>query len=246
MQIQIIYEDENIVVINKPAGLVVHSDGKTDEFTVVDWVLENYPKTENVGEPLVLSSGKIIKRPGIVHRLDKETSGVLLIAKNQETFLFLKKQFQERLIKKSYHAFVCGEIKNDEGKIERPIGRSVSDFRKWSAQRGARGKMREAITEYKVLEKRKGFSYVEANLKTGRTHQIRVHFKAINHPIVCDKLYNSKNAELLADEKLGFERLALLAYSLEFNLPDGINKERKLELKAKLPEDFENALKMLK
>lgn len=244
MQIPIIYEDENIVAINKPAGLVVHSacpthlkngcrDGKTKEDSVADWILENYPETKDVGEPLVLDSNEIIKRPGIVHRLDRETSGVLLIAKNQETFLFLKKQFQDRKIQKSYRAFVYGEIKNDEGVIDRPIGRSAKDFRMWSAQRGARGKMREAVTEYKVLKKKDGYSYVEIYPKTGRTHQIRVHLKAINYPIVCDSLYASKK-----ECALGFERLALHAYSIEFSLSNG----QKLKLEADLSEDFKSAV----
>lgn len=244
--IKIIYEDENVVVINKPAGLVVHSDGKIMESTVVDWFLKKYPETENVGEPLILSSGEVIKRPGIVHRLDRETSGVLVIAKNQETFLNLKEQFQNRTIQKSYRAFVYGEIKNNEGIIDRPIGRSSGDFRKWSAQRGVRGKIREAVTEYRVLKRKNGYSFVEVNPKTGRTHQIRVHFKAINYPIVCDKLYAS-NKECT----LGFERLALHAFSLEFNLPKYDPKslkiigQEKLKLEAELPEDFQNAFKSL-
>ena len=237
MKIEIIYEDENIVAINKPAGSVVHSDGKTKEPSVADWVLKNYPDTKGVGEPLVLSEGTIIKRPGIVHRLDRDTSGILLIAKNQESFSNLKEQFQNRTIQKSYRAFVYGEMKEIEGVIDRPIGRSASDFRKWSAQRGARGKMREAITEYKVLNKKDGFSYVEVNPKTGRTHQIRVHFKAINHEIVCDKLYASKK-----ECALGFERLALHAYSVEFYLLDG----KRLKLESELPKDFEKALKIIK
>jgi 23S rRNA pseudouridine1911/1915/1917 synthase len=196
--------------------------------------LKNYPDTKDVGESLVLSDGTIIKRPGIVHRLDRDTSGILLIAKNQESFLNLKEQFQNRTIQKSYRAFVYGEMKEIEGVIDRPIGRSTNDFRKWSAQRGARGKMREAITEYKVLNKKDGFSYVEVNPKTGRTHQIRVHFKAINHEIVCDKLYAPKK-----ECALGFERLALHSYSIEFNLIGG----KRLNLEAELPNDFKNALK---
>ncbi|OGD68522.1 hypothetical protein A2996_01130 [Candidatus Campbellbacteria bacterium RIFCSPLOWO2_01_FULL_34_15] len=235
-KIKIIYEDENILAINKPSGLVVHPDGKTVEPTLVDWILKNYPEIEDVGEPLVLGTGEIIKRPGIVHRLDRETSGILLIAKNQKTFLFLKEQFKERDIKKSYRAFVYGEMKMEEGIIDRPIGRSNKDFRMWSAQRGARGQMRTAITEYHVLEKGNGFSFVEANPKTGRTHQIRVHFKAINHPIVSDSLYAPKK-----EKGLGFERLALHSYSIEFSLPEG----KKIKLEAELPKDFERALKQI-
>ncbi|MBU1558107.1 RluA family pseudouridine synthase [Patescibacteria group bacterium] len=236
MNIKIIYEDENLVAINKPTGLVVHSDGKTDEPNVADWVLKNYPETEDVGEPLVLSDERIIKRPGIVHRLDRDTSGILVIAKNQESFLNLKEQFQNRTTQKTYQAFVYGRVKNDEGVIDRPIGRSKNDFRRWTAQRDIRGREREALTEYKVLERGNEYSLVEIYPKTGRTHQIRVHFKAINYPIVCDKLYAPKR-----ECALGFERLALHAYSLEFNLMEG----KRIKLEAALPEDFKVALKNL-
>ncbi len=246
MEIKIIYEDENIVAINKPAGLVVHSDGKTDEKTVADWVLENYPNVENVGEPLILSDGKEIKRPGIVHRLDRDTSGILLIAKNQESFLNFKEQFQNRTIQKIYRTFVYGRVKNDEDIIDRPIGRSKKDFRRWTAQRDIRGKEREAVTKYKVLERSKDYSFLEVYPKTGRTHQIRVHLKAINYPVVCDKLYSPKR-----ECALGFERLALHAYSIEFSLPNGDPKssemtgQRQIKLKVELPKDFDDALKHL-
>ncbi|MDE1988808.1 MAG: RNA pseudouridine synthase, partial [Patescibacteria group bacterium] len=132
--------------------------------------------------------------------------------------------------------FVYGEMKDDEGIIDRPIGRSKKDFRQWSAQRGARGMMREAITHYKVMARNRGFSFVEAIPKTGRTHQIRVHFKAINHPIVSDSLYAPKK-----EKALGFERLALHAYSIEFNSLD----EKKIKVEAPYPEDFKKALKLM-
>ncbi|MFA6338611.1 MAG: RluA family pseudouridine synthase [Candidatus Paceibacterota bacterium] len=236
MEIPILYEDDNIVVINKPAGLVVHSDGKTVEPSVADWVLEKYPEAADVGEAITLSNGGIIKRPGIVHRIDRETSGVLIIAKTKEAHAFLKAQFQDHKIKKTYNAFVYGVIKDEDGTIDRPIGRSKSDFRKWSAQRGTRGEMREAVTNYKVLNRGKDFSFVEVEPKTGRTHQIRVHFKAINHPLVCDKLYASSQPSLL-----GFERLALHAKSVEFENLAG----KKIKVEAPYPADFENALKKI-
>lgn len=234
-EIEILYADENIVVINKPAGLVAHSDGKREELTLTDWIEKKYPESKGVGEPLTLSNGDEIARSGIVHRIDRETSGVMLIAKNQATFLYLKKQFQDRQVGKIYHAFVYGEMKDDEGVIDRPIGRSKKDFRQWSAQRGARGTMREAITHYKVIARNGGFSFVEVMPKTGRTHQIRVHFKAVNYPIVADSLYAPKK-----EKALGFERLALHAYSIEFKLPDG----KKIKVVAPYPEDFENAIHM--
>jgi len=233
MEIQIIYEDDDLLVINKPAGLVVHSDGKTKEQTVADWMLEHYPQTAHVGESFVTALGKKIARPGIVHRLDRETSGVLVLAKNQQSFENLKKQFQNREIIKVYNAFVYGEMKHTEGVVDRPIGKSRKDFRLWSAQPGARGELREAITHYKVLEKTKNFSFIEVRPKTGRTHQIRVHFKAINHPVVCDKLYALKR-----ECELGFSRLALHAYALTLRTSAGLV----ITAEAPLPEDFQRAI----
>ena len=249
-RITILYEDADVVVVNKPAGLVVHADGKTVEPALTDWVLENYPETKGVGEPTKLSNGKMIDRSGIVHRLDRETSGVMVVAKNQKAFEFLKKQFQEREMEKTYRAFVYGEVKNEEGVIDRPIARSTSDFRKWTATRGRRGQERDAVTEYKVLERFKGapfaakgaplnpesFSFLEVRPKTGRTHQIRVHLKAINYPVVCDKLYASKR-----ECALGFSRLALHAFSLKFKLPSG----KEMIVEAPYPEDFQNTLRII-
>lgn len=232
--IKIIFENDEVIVFNKPSGLVVHSDGKTKEQNLTDLILKNYPEIKGVGESTIYD-GKKITRSGIVHRLDRETSGVIVVARTQESFLNLKKQFQERKIEKTYNAFSYGALKEEKGIINRPIGKSKSDFRKWSAQRGARGDLREAITYYKVLKKNKDFSYLEISPKTGRTHQIRVHFKAINHPIVCDKLYAPKHSC-----GLGFKRLALHARELSFFL---LNRQ-KITVEADLPEDFKEALKI--
>lgn len=235
-KISVLYEDDNVAVINKPAGLVVHSDGKREEPTLTDWIENNYPESKGVGEPLTLSNSDVIERSGIVHRIDRETSGVMLFAKNQPAFLYFKKQFQDRTVGKIYHTFVYGEMKGDDGVIDRPIGRNKKDFRQWSAQRGARGAMREAITHYKVIARNRGFSFIEVIPKTGRTHQIRVHFKAINHPIVSDSLYAPKK-----EKALGFERLALHAYLIEFNLMNG----KRIKIVAPYPEDFEKAFKLM-
>ena len=248
MDIKILFEDSDVVAVNKPAGLVVHpssravahygagTDEKTDELTLVDWVLEKYPDIKNVGEPGRNSKGETIYRPGIVHRLDRETSGVILIAKNQESFENLKKQFQNHKVEKVYHAFVYGEMKNDKGTIDRPIGRSSKDFRMWSAQRGARGEMREAITDYKVLSKMDGYTFLEVSPRTGRTHQIRVHFKAISYPLVADSLY-APNRE----NTLGFQRLALHSYQITFKNMNGVEET----VVAPYPEDFKNAVDSL-
>jgi 23S rRNA pseudouridine1911/1915/1917 synthase len=237
MKIPILYEDKDVLVINKPAGLIVHSDGKTKEKTLVDWILKKYPRMKNVGEPIIQDDGTKILRPGIVHRIDKDTTGALIIAKNQKSFEFLKGQFKNRKVHKVYQAFVYGDLKEERGMIDRPIGRSSNDFRKWSAQRGMRGERREAITYFKVLNKKDGITFVEAMPKTGRTHQIRVHFSAINHPIVCDKLY-ATDFYLNKKQQLGFKRMALHARELEITLPGG----KLLNIIAPYPEDFEKAI----
>lgn len=233
MKIKVLYEDSNILAIDKPSGVLVHPasehpssrakltgqraryEAGPDQKTIIDIFIKKYPKLE------------------IVHRLDKETSGVMLIAKNKKVHEFLKRQFQERTIKKTYLAIVSGSVKNDHGIINKPIGRSPRDFRRHLAGRGARGKLREAITEYKVLRRFKAsicpFTYLEIKPKTGRTHQIRVHLKFLNHPVVCDSLYNPNG---LCPK--GISRLALHAKSIEFkNL-----KGQTIKVESLTPKEF--------
>ncbi len=250
---KIIYENKDVLVINKPAGLLVHSTlssfakaSEDEQKTLVSFLLKHYPEIKNVGDEPGL-------RPGIVHRLDKETSGVMIIAKNQRSFEYLKKQFQERKIKKTYIALVAGKLNppagGREGVIDLPIGRSRKNPTLRLASEKARGKLREAVTEYKVLEifpetrfrdpLKPGFenyTLIEAYPKTGRTHQLRVHLKAINHPIVCDKIYGKK--ELSFD----LSRHFLHAYSLELTLPD----KSRSRFEAGLPDDLEKVLKELR
>jgi 23S rRNA pseudouridine1911/1915/1917 synthase len=240
MEISILYEDKDMLALDKPAGLVVHADGKSEEPTLADWLLGKYPDLREVGEPWTAPNGEVIFRPGIVHRLDRDTSGVLVVAKTSESFAHLKKQFQNRLAKKTYRAFVYGIVKNDAGIIDKPVGRSASDFRKWSAEFGARGELREAVTEYKVLERGKEATYLEVYPKTGRTHQIRVHLKAIGHSVVCDALYAPKRQKSSLCI-LGFSRTALHAFSLEIFSPSG----KSLRFEALLPADFLCAIKEL-
>lgn len=299
MKIKILYEDKDIVVVDKPSGIAVHPDGKTKEKTISDWFVKKYPKAKNVGEPIKISKTskevqnfsscalprvrggtlgdknfELLSRPGIVHRLDKETSGVLILVKNQKAYEFLKNQFKNREIKKVYNAVVLGSVKNDRGVIKKSIGRSGNDFRKRLAGRGARGELREAVTEYTVLKRfqdectqnfsscaqlpaQKGeqsgtlrdknfvhthpFTYLEVRPKTGRTHQIRVHMKFINHPVVNDSLYNPNQPH-----PKGFERLGLHAKSIEFNLPAGRQgdlKGKTLKVESPLPKEFQKVLK---
>lgn len=241
MKIPILYEDKDVVVINKPAGLNVHPDGKTKEKTLADWILKKYPSAKNVGEPMILNDGTKILRPGIVHRIDRDTTGALIIAKNKKAYEFLKEQFQNRKVHKIYQTFVYGNVKEDRGMIDRKIGRSPNDVRKWSAQRGARGEMREAVTYFKVLSRKNNITFLEVMPKTGRTHQIRVHFSALNHPVVRDNLYASR---FFLEQRnwLGFKRLALHARELEISLPSG----KLLKIVAPYPKDFEEAMKKIR
>lgn len=242
MEPNILYEDADILAINKPTGLVVHPDGRTQEPAVSEWLVKKYPEAREVGEPIEQSDGSSIERPGIVHRIDRETSGVLLLAKTRRGFEHLKSQFQNREIDKSYFVFVYGNVKEDHGSINLPIGKSPSDFRKWSASRGAKGEMRDALTYFRVLARLpaqaggEGVTLVEAKPKTGRTHQIRVHFRALQKPVVADPLYAAGREKLL-----GFERLALHARSVAFTSTDG----KKVTVTAPFPEDFQKAMDMI-
>jgi 23S rRNA pseudouridine1911/1915/1917 synthase len=232
----ILFETPDILVIDKPSGLLVHPDGKRDEYSLVDWIVTNYPEIQGVGESLAMQyKGEeiIVDRPGIVHRLDRETSGVLLLAKNQATYEMFKQQFQNHVIKKEYKAIVLG-WPIDRGIINDPIGRSTRDIRVWSTGRSARGVMREAITRYVVEEKMitdDGTKYALMKLlpQTGRTHQLRVHMKSIQHPIIGDGLYAPKTLGML-----GFDRTALHAHRITF--VDHMGKEKTIE--APLPDDF--------
>ena len=251
MKLEILYEDNNCLFINKPAGISVHGDGKTDEITLTDILLKKYPEMADVGEPLEVKlpdgESKFISKPGIVHRLDKETSGVMVVVKNQETHAFFKQQFQDHEIKKIYHAFVYGWLKEDIFQVNEPIGRDSGNVRRWTVGRNARGTMRESLTNFQVLSRfgnkeyeGKGsteegtFSFLEVMPKTGRTHQIRVHLKSVNHPIVADSLYAPGRPK-----ELGFSRLALHARSLTLTLPNG----EPITIVAPYPEDFEKALR---
>lgn len=234
--IQIIYEDEVLLVVNKPAGIPVHEDGRETMYTLVDWVRETRPEMEEVGETMVLQNGKEIHRPGVVHRLDMDTSGVLVLAKTQDAFAYIKEQFKNRNTEKEYRAFVWGEIQEVTGTVDKPIGRSQKDFRLWTTHVPKGKKVREAVTRWMVRGTKNGFSYLSLMPKTGRTHQIRVHMKAIGHPVVGDTRYapDKKHA-------LGFTRHALHAFAITLSHPNGAT----MVFEAPLPEDFLNAQKEL-
>jgi len=233
-QITILFEDKDILAINKPFGIAVHGDGRSDDDTISDWVIDKYPETKDVGEPIEVENGETINRYGIIHRLDKDTSGVLLIAKTKEGYWHLKKQFKDRKIKKTYHAFIYGKMKDERGIINRPIGRATGSVRKWATGSKTRGELREAVTKFKVVKNAMPASLLELWPQTGRTHQIRVHMQALGHPVVADRLYAPSR-----ESAYGFKRLALHAKRLVFNdLKGGL-----IEVEAPFPADFEVAMK---
>lgn len=232
--ISIIYEDPNVLVIDKPAGLAVHKDERGQPAdTLLDRLLEKYPEAK------------------LVHRLDKDTSGVMIVAKNEKTYGFLKNQFQNRETKKIYRAIVTSAFKMEVGEektIDLPIGRNANDARKRVASPRIKGKTREAVTVFRLIENICGkYAYIEVEPKTGRTHQIRAHFKAYNHPIIGDDLYNPK------DNGGGLiKRQALHAYQLTMKIPfvagtsRGEAKEEERTFEAPLASDFKQALEKLR
>ncbi len=237
---EIIFEDEAVLVVNKPYGMLVHEDWHSGrEGTLVEWFLKRVPSAQGVGEETLKPDGTKLERSGIVHRLDRDTSGVMIIAKTAAAHTFLKIQFHDRLVKKEYRAFVYGRIHDKWGTINRPIGRNARDFKKRSAERGAKGTLREAVTHFERIGvgeyQNEPFSYLKLLPQTGRTHQLRVHLRAIDRPIVGDQLYADKKIE--HSNNLELKRLALHAHILDIVLP---NEERQRFI-APVPVDFEQA-----
>lgn len=229
MRVPIAYEDKNFVVIDKPAGIAVHGGAGIQEATIADWLVRHYPEVASVGdEPSV--------RPGIVHRLDKGTSGVMIAARNQETFEGLKQLFKNRLVAKTYLALVRGAPKKNGGMIEAPIGRSLRNPTKRSADPSSRGS-RSAITRWRILERFRGFALIVAEPKTGRMHQIRVHLAHLGHPIAGDRTYGPKSKPEEVLEK-AFTRPFLHAWRLAFSYPPGHG----WQFEAALPDDLQAIL----
>jgi 23S rRNA pseudouridine1911/1915/1917 synthase len=238
MSIEILFENDDLMVIHKPEGLLVHNTGHTEAPTVASWFLERVPSAKGVGEIQHTQVGAVLERSGIVHRLDKETSGVLVLAKHQEAYLHLKKQFHDRLVKKEYRAFVYGPVRERWGTIERPIGRSGNNP-KLRAVTGAKGVLRPALTHWECIGTGRyldeHFSYLKLRPHTGRTHQLRVHLQSIGKPIVGDSLY--AHTQIGQSNNLDFSRLALHAHLLDIDIGNG-QLERFI---APLPQSFEEA-----
>ncbi len=222
--IDVVYQDDDIAVINKPQGLTVHAGNGTGDNTLVNALLYHLDKLSGI-------NGVI--RPGIVHRIDKNTSGLLVVAKNDNAHVKLAKQLENKTCKRLYVALLEGVLKEDEGEIKTFIGRSCKDRTKMAVVKSGR----EAITNYKVVKRYQGYTLCEFSLKTGRTHQIRVHAKHIGHPVVGDPEYGFKNQKFKLDGQL------LHAKELEFVHP---STGKKVGFSAPLPEYFSEILSKLK
>ena len=229
--LDILYEDDDLLVLNKPAGLVVHPAPGHPGGTLVHALLYHCPDLPGIGDE---------RRPGIVHRLDKETSGVMVVAKSEAAMASLARKFKGRRVKKTYLALVHGAVKQLEGRIAAEVGRHERD-RKRMAVRTRRG--RAAVTTFKVMKRLDGFTLLQLHPETGRTHQIRVHLSSIGHPVVGDKIYGGKREQKFRVSGFGFrvmaERQMLHAWRLGFFHP---KTDAWMEFEAPLPADFTNWL----
>lgn len=230
--INILYKDDHIIVVDKPHGMVVYPAAGHTLGTLMNAVSYHCRNLANAGYPL---------RPGVVHRLDKDTSGVMVVALNDEAYYDLVEQFRKRTINRRYVALIYGNLKEDEGEIVLKIGRSESNRKKMST-RMRRGK--EAVTRWKVLERFGEATLIEARLGTGRTHQIRVHFSAIGHPVLGDRTYGKKvEADIKAGRKIKFPRQMLHAALLGFIHPA---TGEYLEFSSPLPNDMAQKIEELR
>jgi 23S rRNA pseudouridine1911/1915/1917 synthase len=225
--IPILYEDADILVIDKPAGVLVHpAPGVESDFTLLDWLLRHAPEIRGVGDP---------RRPGIVQRLDRPVSGVMIVAKTAEAHRHLKRQFQNRRVKKEYLALTHGHLSKDTGTIRLRVARSRNRARMAARPLSQAGQ--EAVTHYEILERFKNFDLTRITIETGRTHQIRAHFHGLGHPIAGDPLYRIKGLK-----PFPFDLLFLQATGLEVLLPSG--GERRV-FRAPIREELSRILKGL-
>lgn len=232
--LDILFEDGFLLVVNKPAGMVVHPSAGNEEHTLVNALLHHCAGS--------LSGIGGVARPGIVHRLDKETSGCLVVAKNDETHIALSEQFAERRVKKIYQAIVCGELPRESGDIRAAIARHPSHRKRMAATDDSDG--RSAHSSYTLVERLNAATLVDVQIHTGRTHQIRVHFQFIGHPVVGDDTYGARpNARLKELANYAAPRVLLHARDLSFEHP---HTKKTVQFSAPVPADFKEALKFLR
>ena len=225
MNLDIVYEDQDVILINKPKGMVVHPAAGHYSGTLVNGLMAHCKDD--------LSGINGVLRPGIVHRIDKDTTGILIVCKNDMAHQSIAKQLYDHSITRKYHAIVYGNIKEEEGTVNAPIGRSLKDRKKMGIVMDGK----HAVTHYKVLKRlKKGFTYIECQLETGRTHQIRVHMASIKHPLLGDDVYGPKKS------KYTLEGQCLHAKVLGFVHP---RPGEYMEFEVPLPEYFEKLLNKL-
>ncbi len=228
--LDVIWEDEHIIVVNKPPHMVIYPAAGNKSHTLMNALLSRCKKLSSIGAPL---------RPGVVHRLDKDTSGAIVIAKNDSAYFSLVNQFKKREIEKQYLVLLYGNIKKDHGEIKASIGRSVSDRKKMSTKTR---KGKEAVTRFEVMKRFKSVTLAKVKIITGRTHQIRVHFASTGSPVLGDKTYGKKTVIKFGQKTINFNRQMLHAYSLKFKHP--VNGDI-LEFTAPMPDDMEKAIREL-
>jgi len=227
LPVEVLYCDDSLIVVNKPAGMVVYPAAGHSSGTLMNAIAFRAKKLATIGGPL---------RPGVVHRLDKETSGVMVVALDDTAYYDLVEQFRARTMSRRYKALIFGSMKEYTGEISSRIGRSASDRKKMSTHT-RRGK--EAVTTWRIVERLKASTLIEAKLGTGRTHQIRVHFASIGHPVLGDKTYGLKTSIEFSKKKITFPRQMLHAELLGFTHP--VTKEY-LEFKTPMPDDMQEKI----
>ena len=231
LQIEILYRDAYLIVVNKPPDMVVYPAAGHSRGTLMNAIAFHAKKLASVGGPL---------RPGVVHRLDKDTSGVMVVALDDRAYYDLVQQFRERSMNRRYRAIVFGALRENSGEISLRIGRSEADRKKMSTS-SKRGK--EAVTAWRVIERLQSATLIEAKLGTGRTHQIRVHFAAIGHPVLGDRTYGLKTSIEISRRKITFPRQMLHAELLGFTHPI---TEEYLEFSTSVPKDMEEKIRELR
>ena len=233
--LDIIYEDEDILVVNKPCGMVVHPAAGNPDGTLVNAILYH------CGDSLSGIGGVI--RPGIVHRIDKDTSGLLVVAKNDAAHQSLADQLKVHRVRRVYHAIAIGNLREDVGTVDAPIGRHPTDRKKMAVLRGVGAHARDAVTHYRVLERFAGMCHVECKLETGRTHQIRVHMASLGHPLLGDPVYGGANHRFCETHPALMHGQCLHAAELSLVHP---KSGEEMHFTCPLPEDMERILELLR
>ncbi|MBQ8409216.1 MAG: RluA family pseudouridine synthase [Clostridia bacterium] len=237
--LDVVYEDGDIIVINKPKGMIVHPATGIYTGTLVNALLYHCKDS--------LSGIGGVIRPGIVHRIDKDTSGLLVVAKNDEAHLCLSEQLKTHEVSRVYHAIAIGNIKEDKGTVDRPIGRHPADRKKMAVVTDPARQAREAITHFEVMERFEiptgRFTYVKCKLETGRTHQIRVHLSSVGHPLMGDLVYGGGNTKFEASSKELISGQCLHAKELELTHP---RTGEKMRFSTELPREFTELLEKLR